>query len=229
MLDRRRLPLLLLAVLAATLVVGCGGDEKKNEVPTELEEQLGFSRLGIMERQSQVENKTRDCMKAQGFDYVPIDPFAQQQALTGKARQSEEDFIKDFGYGISTLFGRGSQSADPNDKIRATLSTADRAAYDRTLYGDNPVTFSEAVDSGDFSELGGCTKQATYAVFGGGAVLNQLVGKLDELDERIAQDQRMIKAQQKWADCMSGKGFRYEEPDAIDEDLTRRFRSIVGV
>jgi hypothetical protein len=230
MLDWRRLPFLVLAAVAATLVVGCGGDEKKNEAPTELEEQLGFSRLGIMERQSQVENKIRDCMKAQGFDYVPIDPFAQQQALTGKARQSEEDFIKDFGYGISTLFGRGSQQADPNDKIKASLSTADRAAYDRALFGENPgVTFSEAVDSGDFSELGGCTKQATYEVFGGGAVLNQLVSKLDELDERIAQDQRMIKAQEKWADCMSEKGFRYEEPDEIDEDLTKRFRSIVGV
>ena len=146
MLHWRRLPLLVLAAVAAVLVVGCG-DEKKNEAPTELEEQLGFSRLGIMERQSQVENKIRDCMKAQGFDYVPIDPFAQQQALTGKARQSEEDFIKDFGYGISTLFGRGSQQADPNDKVRASLSTADRAAYDRTRYGDNPgVTFAEAVD-----------------------------------------------------------------------------------
>jgi hypothetical protein len=230
MFDLRRLLFLVFAAAAAVFTVGCGGNAKENEAPTELEEQLGFSRLGIMERQSQVENKIRDCMKAQGFDYVPIDPFAQQQALTGKARQSEEDFIKDFGNGISTLFGRGGQQADPNDKFRATLSTADRAAYDRALSGDNPgVTFSEAVDSGDFSELGGCTKQATYAVFGGGAVLNQLVGKLDQLDEKIAQDQRMIKAQEKWSACMSGKGYQYEEPDAIDDDLTKRFRSIVGV
>jgi hypothetical protein len=230
MLEWRRALFLLLAALTAVLIAGCGGDAKKNEAPAELEEQLGFSRLGVMERQSRVEGEIRNCMKAQGFDYVPIDPFAQQQALTGKARQSEEDFIKDFGYGISTLFGRGSQQADPNDKIRNGLSTADRAAYDRALYGDNPgVTFSEAVDSGDFSELGGCTKQASAEVFGGSAILSSLVSKLDELDERIAQDQRMITAQEKWADCMSQKGFRYEEPDAIDEDLTKRFRSIVGV
>jgi hypothetical protein len=227
---RKRALFLALVVATVGLVAGCGGDENKNEEPQELEEQLGFSRLGIMERQTQVEGKIRDCMKAQGFDYVPVDPFAQQQALTGKARQSEEDFIKDFGYGVSTLFGRGSQQADPNDRIRNSLSSADRAAYDRALFGENPgVTFAEAVDSGDFSELGGCTKQATYEVFGGGAVLNELVGKLDELDERIAQDQRMIKAQEKWSECMAEKGFRYEEPDEIDEDLTERFRAIVGV
>jgi hypothetical protein len=228
--SRRRVFLLVIALATAALVAGCGSNDKKTRPPQELEEQLGFSRLGIMERQSRVENGIRDCMKAQGFDYVPIDPFAQQQALTGKARQSDEEFTRDFGYGISTLFGRGSQQADPNDRIRLSLSSADRAAYDRALHGDNPpVTFSEAVDSGDFSELGGCTKQASNEVFGGATVLSTLVGKLDQLDERIVEDQRMVKATDKWAQCMAAKGFRYEEPDAIDEDLTKRFHAIVGV
>jgi hypothetical protein len=226
---RQRIFLLVIAVATTALVAGCGGSDKKTGPPQELEEQLGFSRLGIMERQSRVENEIRDCMKAQGFDYVPIDPFAQQQALTGKARQSEEDFQREFGYGISTLFGRGNAQSDPNDRIRASLSTADKAAYDRALYGDNPgVTFQEAVDSGDFSELGGCTKEASAAVFGGTSVLSQLVSKLDQLDEKIAEDGRMVKATENWSACMEDRGFRYEEPDAIDEDLTKRFRSIVG-
>ena len=59
-------------------------------------------------------------MKAQGFDYVPVDPFAQQQALTGKARITDEEFTRQFGYGISTLFGKGNQQSDPNERIRAT-------------------------------------------------------------------------------------------------------------
>lgn len=227
---RQRIFLLVIAIATTALAGGCGSSDKKSGPPQELEEQLGFSRLGIMERQSRVENEIRDCMKAQGFDYVPIDPFAQQQALTGKARQSEEEFQRDFGYGISTLFGRGNQQADPNDRIRAGLSTADRAAYDRALYGDNPgTTFAEAVDSGDFSELGGCTKQASANVFGGTAVLSQLVSKLDQLDERIAEDQRMVKATDKWSQCMADQGYHYEEPDAIDEDITKRFKAIVGV
>jgi hypothetical protein len=216
-------------VVAATVVAGCGGSDKSNEPPKELEETLGFSREGTMELQSRVENRIRDCMKAQGFDYVPVDPFAQQQALTGKARVTDEEFTKQFGYGISTLFGKGSSQSDPNDRVRVTLSTADRAAYDRALGGDNPgVTFAEAVDSGDFTELGGCTKDASEAAFGGSAVLTSLVEKLDELDERIIQDQRMVKATEKWAACLQEEGYRYEEPDEIDSDIEERFKSIVG-
>jgi hypothetical protein len=227
---RHRLFALATVLITAALIAGCGGDEESNEPPAELEEQLGFSRSGIMELQSRVEGRIRDCMQAQGFEYVPVDPFAQQQALTGKARLTEEEFIKEFGYGISTLFGRGSEQADPNERIRRSLSAADRAAYDRALGGENPgATFAEAVDSGDFTELGGCTKQASEAAFGGAQVLTELVSKLDELDERIIQDQRMIRANEKWAECMQEKGYRYEEPDEIDEDLLERFRGIVGV
>ena len=103
----------------------------------------------------------------------PVDPFARSRRVTGKARISDEEFTKQFGYGISTLFGKGNQQSDPNERIRNSLSAADRAAYDRALGGDNPgVTFAEAVDSGDFSELGGCTKEASDASFGGAAVLN---------------------------------------------------------
>ncbi|MGH2978484.1 MAG: hypothetical protein ACRDLQ_02455 [Solirubrobacterales bacterium] len=212
------------------IAAGCGAEEKKPAEPVEFEETLGFSGEGIVERQSRVEGEIQDCMKAQGFDYVPVDPLVQQQALTGKA-QTEEEFIKQFGDGVSTLFDRGlgREQTDPNDRIRKSLSVADRAAYDRVLGGENPgATFAEAVDSGDFSELGGCTKQASEAEFGGAVVVTALIGKLDELDERIVQDQRMVRAAEKWAACMTEKGFPYEEPDEIEEDLTKRFQAIVG-
>jgi hypothetical protein len=212
------------------LSAGCGGQEKEPAEPVEFEETLGFSGEGIRERQTRVEGEIRDCMKAQGFDYVPVDPLVQERALTGKA-QTEEEFIKQFGSGISTLYDRGLgvQHADPNERIRKSLSAADRAAYDRVLSGGNPgATFGEAVDSGDFSELGGCTKQASEAEFGGTGVVTAVLGKLDELDERIVQDQRMRRAAQKWSACMMAKGYRYEEESEIEDDLTKRFQAIVG-
>jgi hypothetical protein len=214
--------------LVAALIGACGKEEPKQDF-VELEDQLGFSSSGIMDRQSRAEGIIRDCMQVQGFEYVPVDPFAQQAALTGKARMSDEDFLKQFGYGISTLFGRGTATSDPNERLRKSLPPSDAAAYDRALYGESVgVTFAEAVESGDFSELGGCTKKATESVFGGAGVLERLVGKLDELDERIVQDQRMIKAVERWTACMAGKGFQYEEPDEIDGDLAKRFKAIMG-
>lgn len=226
----RHLVALALMMLAAAVAAGCGGDDNSTEPPQELEDSLGFgSGDQAKEVQARVENRIAECMQAQGFEYTPVDPFAQQQALTGKARITDEEFTRQFGFGISTLFGKGDEQSDPNDRVRRSLSEADRAAYDRALYGENVgVTFSEAVDSGDFTELGGCTKDASEAAFGGAAVLTSLVERLDELDERIIQDQRMVRATEKWTECMLEKGYRYEEPDEIDSDLEERFQAIVG-
>jgi hypothetical protein len=236
---RLAIVLTLVLVGAALGLAACGGgdesasgSEKKSQSKQfngPVEDQLGFDTAGIMARQSRVEAEIRECMKAQGFDYVPVDPFAQRAAVTGVSRLSDEDFLKQFGYGISTLWGRGGAQADPNQRLRAGLGAADRRAYDRALWGENPgATFQAAVDSGDFTKLGGCTRKATESVFGGAQVLTQLQGKLDQLDERILEDQRMVRAVEHWTSCMAQAGYRYEDPDEIDSDLTKRMERIVG-
>jgi hypothetical protein len=230
---------LTIVVLSAALgLAACGGDDSasssrqpssKKQPTGPVEDQLGFDTAGITARQSRVEAEIRECMKAQGFEYVPVDPFAQRAAVTGASRLSDEDFLNQFGYGISTLWGRGGAQADPNQRLRASLGAADRRAYDRALWGENPgSSFQAAVDSGDFTKLGGCTRKATEAVFGGAQVLTQLQGKLDQLDERILEDQRMVRALERWTACMAEAGYRYEDPDEIDSDLTKRMEKIVG-
>ena len=227
-----------IVVLTAALgLAACGGDDSasseqpasKKQPSGPVEDQLGFDTAGIMARQSRVEAEIRECMKAQGFEYVPVDPFAQRAAVTGASRLSDEDFLNQFGYGISTLWGRGGAQVDPNQRLRASMTAADRRAYERALWGDNPgATFQAAVDSGDFTKLGGCTRKATETVFGGAQVLTQLQGKLDQLDERILEDQRMVRAVERWTACMADAGYRYDDPDAIDSDLTKRMEKIVG-
>jgi hypothetical protein len=221
----------LLCALAALCACGGGKAEAaKDDKP--LEEQIGIDDNGIRLKQTTAENQIRDCMKTQGFDYVPVDPAAQQAALTGTPGLSKEDFEKQYGYGITTLYEQRRQLAvaGPNKALRDSLSDADRKAYDHALYGDDPTaTFADALDTGDYSRLGGCIKTATDQVFGGADVLQSLSAKLDDLDQKERADARMVKAVREWSACMREKGFDgLNEQEEVDAVLKRKLEEIVG-
>jgi hypothetical protein len=230
--------IVIVAIAGLALLPGCGGSSQNASSTTNqsaasggtIEDQLGFTRKGIAAASAKVENVIAACMKAEGFDYVPVDPVAQQAALTGKANMSDEEYEQQFGYGITTLYGRGSAQTDPNDKIREQLAEADRAAYDRALSGGKPdQTFILAVDTGDFTQLGGCTKKATDQAFGGSQLLQTLQRKLDELDDSIAADQRMVHAQDAWRGCVkAATGQEFEDAESIEDEIKQRFERLVG-
>lgn len=207
---------------------GSGGDRQSSAT---LDEQVGLEGDAILQRQARAEALIRDCMKAQGFDYVPVDPVAQRAALVGSRSMSEEEFNQQFGYGITTLYEQRLQQAStgPNERIRAALGPADQVAYDRALYGDDPTaTFAVALDTGDFTRLGGCLKQATERVFGGASLLETITSKLDDLDERILADARMVDAVKGWSRCMQQAGYDFSAQDDVDETLKSELEAIVG-
>ena len=218
------------------LLAGCGGgnDGPASKHPElqggSVEDELGFTRKGTNAAQARVENAIAACMKAEGFEYVPVDPVVAQTALAGKPINSDEDFEKQFGYGISTLHGRGSTDSDPNAKIRRRLDRGELRAYDDALSGGRlELTFARAVDEGRFDELGGCTKRATDELLGGTEQLATLQRKLDELDESIEGHPRMIRAGEAWATCMrAATGEAYESSGDIEDEIRKRFEAIVG-
>ncbi|MEA2420138.1 MAG: hypothetical protein QOE60_2344 [Thermoleophilaceae bacterium] len=224
------------AAVAVLILVtaGCGGSGDKTTNPVSqggsVEDQLGFTQKGIQAAQARVETDIAACMKAQGFDYTPVDPTAARAALTGGSNLSDEDFQKQYGYGIATLYGKGTQQTDPNERTKQSLTPADRLAYDQALSGGNPQqTFFVAADTGDFSLLGGCTKQATDRLLGGSELLTTLQRKLDELDDSIVQDQRMVRASEQWTQCMRQKtGETFEDSEAAEVDVLKRLAAVVG-
>ncbi len=237
-----RLTAALAALLVLALAAGCGDDDGESagatttQAPAEaqadagIEEELGFTRKGIAAAQAKVENAIAACMKAEGFEYVPSDPVAAQAALTGKPNMSDEEFERTFGHGIATLYGKGSTQSDPNARIRAQLGDADRRAYDRTLHGGKPEqTFAFAIDNGDFTELGGCTRTAAEEAFGGTRLLTTLQRELDELDESIVNDQRVVKANEAWRTCMrAATGEDFDDSEDVEDTVRTRLEQIVG-
>jgi hypothetical protein len=225
----------VIAVVAAlSMLSGCGGSADKTAQPVSqggsVEDQLGLTQSGIEAAQAKVETDIAGCMQQQGFQYTPVDPVAARAALTGKSNLTDEEFQAQFGYGIATLYGRGSPQSDPNGRIRASLTPADQRAYDVALSGGKPEqTFFRAADTGDFSRLGGCTKQATERLLGGTQLMTTLQRKLDDLDDSILQDQRMVRAFEAWTRCVRDKtGENYEDSEAIEIDVTKRLEAVVG-
>ena len=218
-------------LVAASVLAACGSDSNDKSGSVTLDEQVGFDGEEVFARQAHAENLIRDCMQTQGFDYVPVDPVAQQAALVGARGLTEDEFHDQFGYGITTLFEQRLQQAEsgPNQDYYATLSSAEQTAYDRALYGeDKTATFAVALDTGDFSRLGGCLKDATTKVFGGPALVADITAKLDDLDERILADQRVFDAVQKWSKCMRDAGYDLAEQDDVDAYLENKLEEIVG-
>ncbi len=228
---RRTRTMAPVACVVIVLLAACGKSGGSKDSLPPVEEQLGLEQDGIIARQGKAENIIRDCMKAQGFEYVPVDAVAQRADVVGQTGLSEADFEKQYGYGITTLYEqRKNQTANgPNQLIRKALSDSTRTAYDRALRGDDATaTFDQAVDTGDYSRLGGCTKEATEKVFGGVEVFQSLQAKLDELDERIVADSRMVGAVGKWSKCMHDGGQDLADPDEVDSVLKGELETIVG-
>jgi hypothetical protein len=227
----------VIAALGLTVSASCSraSSEAKSDEPVGaiVEDVLGFTTEGMLARQARAEVLVRDCMKAQGFEYVPIDPAAQRAELLGAAGVTEEDFERQFGYGITTLYEQRraqKKKLGPNEAIRARLNEAERAAYDRALYGDHPdATFDKVLDTGDFTQLGGCTREAADKVFGGAETVQTLQKKLDELDEAILADARMVEAVKQWSNCMREAGYPgLSEQDEVDTVLQKKLEAIVG-
>ena len=218
------------AVVVLTLLAGCGGASTggKSGGSNSIEAELGFDTNGQQQRQRLVEEKIRGCMKGRGFEYFAVDPVVQRSALVG-GNLTDEEFTSQYGYGITTLIDKRNNS-DPNASVRSALSATDRAAYDAALTGENrSATFTAALDTGDFSTLGGCTKSAVEAVFGGTEMVTTLQSKLDDLDRRIDSDPRMVAALAKWATCMTAAGYPGNTAsEDVDATLLTRLTDIVG-
>jgi hypothetical protein len=221
----------LAAAASVALLAACSGGGSSADVTGTVEEQIGFDGDAVAQRTAEAENLIHDCMQRQGFEYVPVDPAAQQEALTGVKGLTKDEFEQQFGYGITTLYEQRLQNAElgPNRAIRESLPASDRAAYDQTLYGDDPTaTLAVALDTGDFTRLGGCVREAADDAFGGAQVLGDLTAKLDQLDERIVADPRMVDAIAQWSRCMRDAGYPLGDPDEVDVVLQTELEAIVG-
>jgi hypothetical protein len=237
-------------VLALGLVAaGCGGDsgsgssgeasDGKAQTVDETGRKLpGTKEFGLTEEQfashvEKVQTLIAECMTQAGFEYVPADVETielAQSAVRVEPGYTREEYKKRWGYGVSTRFDNVVKEIElgpQNLRYIEGLSEADRAAYERTLYGEDPdATFAFTFDEEDFSSTGGCTRKAVEQVFTKEQLSENYQHPKDIL---IENDPRVIEANANWVACMQSHGYDgYLDQDEIIEEFEERLDALVG-
>jgi hypothetical protein len=203
--------------------------------------EFGLDEKELVQAVEKVEAAIVPCMREQGFEYVAVDYKTIRKgmaAIMSLPGVSEEEFIEQYGYGISTLYtGQAPQKADgyspakvglgdKNVSVYRNLSPADQVSYNRALLGENTdATFAIGLDTEDFSRTGGCTRKAIEQVFKPEQLREAYNNPLDVL---IKNDPRMRTAYQKYAEGMRAAGFDYADPEEVEADIRSRLDTITG-
>lgn len=233
--SARRAPAraLVLALLAGLPLAACTAPESEQS-PLDL---TLFARFDtFLEENSQIdwvarhEDAIADCMKAQGFDYVPDLPVVTVADLDGAPQQGTPEYAAEYGYGITDSPGRAEEAAESarpleepgetQQELVDEMSSAQKAAYDSALWGGDPATGTEGARQSVDPEDRGCRAIAEDEVGPDPASFlftpefEALQTSMAQIDVRVADDPRLAAAHEQWADCMSDAGIvGFSHPD----------------
>jgi hypothetical protein len=228
-----------LAVIACNLFILIAGASAQKKQPGT--EEFGMTQKELVQSVEKVERLIADCIRKQGFEYVPNDYKTIHRGMISDKSMpgmDEEEFVEQYGFGVSTLYtGQPPQLnegyspgrvglGERNVEIFKKLSPADQAAYNRALLGNNTdATFAVALEAENFSRCGGCTLEALKEVFKPEQLKATYYNPKDAL---INKDPRMKAALRSYSEKMHVQGFDYSHPDEVEADITKRLDSILG-
>lgn len=192
-----------------------------------------------LRREQEAQELIRECMAAEGFDYIPFVPEESATFFGPFGDLSEEEFAEHYGFGFTTLYVEEPGLADPegyndpNDEIVQDLDEATREEYYRVLHGEEPdVDFETMTDEEidayfeDFVPTG-CYAEAQREVNGSQRFFEDFSDELQEMWEEMQTDPRVVAAQADWSACMAEAGHQFADQDAMYEYLQQRIDEIV--
>ncbi len=226
----------IVAVLLFVAPLSGAGAQPPGELGTE---EFGLTTKELVQRIEKVEQLIAKCMRGHGFQYIAADYITVRRGMSADKKMpgmGEEEFIAKYGFGLSTLYtGQAPQLStgyapgrvglgERNVEIFQGLSSADRVAYNRALFGDDPsATFAVGLETEDFSRCGGCTREAIEKMFDAEQLETTYYNPMDAM---INDDPRMKAALREYAKEMRKAGFDYNHPDEVEDDVRERLNAI---
>lgn len=247
----KKLATLALLLTGLLVTASCGTETAASAGGSPIEEYLGDDSLGLdfsfdseedearfSEQQRQAEQKIAECMKEQGFEYIPVDYgdvelFGSEDGLEYGSRE----YIEKWGFEVSTT--RYSQNAvgsdlvgyddsmffdgsdDPNTAIVEAMDGATQDAYYEALYGDMS-DFSESefdvTDEGGedfFFEPSGCQGEAYEALWGGGNFYQEFQTELDAMFESLTDHPKIKEFEADITTCVAEAGYSFTSFDDV--------------
>lgn len=244
--GRRRLALLTASLAVAIgALPACGSDAGTAGEPTSpLGDFFGWSDVDAVESQRQqleTEELTVDCMREEGFEYVPQDfgDDIDTDDPDADLYDDPEAFGAKYGYGIVHGYEQwdvdnieaqesgepppGSDWVDPNQDYIDSLSPNEQTVYFETLYGKSQEWEVDA-DGNEIEppplpmEDRGCQSQSSAQVVGPSPWdVAGFSTRFDELQRDSEDDPRLADNSAEWAQCMG---------DALDEYLLPDGRTV---
>ena len=202
-------------------------------------EEFGLTQRELVQAVAKVEGLISQCMRKEGFSYLAVDYNTVRKGMSADKKLpgvSEEQFIKQYGFGVSTLYtGEPPQLAkgyspgkvglgERNIEVYKSLSPVDQVAYNRTLFGENVgATFAIGLETENFSRTGGCTRRAIEQVFNSEQVKANYYNQKDAL---INKHPKMLAALRTYTAEMRKAGLNYNHPDEVEADVRARLASL---
>lgn len=248
-------------VLASPLVAACSSAQGEAPERASLGSVLGVDdglSSGFNDLRKQSQELVAECMTAAGWEYIPV---RYPDFDTGAVASDEDELARiqreGLGHAYAALYAGTDTSAsdaswadfvDPNEAYVASLTDAEKAAYDISLYGTeeeqaqtevtylqfDPTTGSEFSMTASQSGCQGTSDAAVFDPVSGQTADDAAAIKRfwDELQERAKAEPRSIELDERWARCMRDAGYEYKDADAFTAatyaEFSGRVREVTG-
>ena len=250
-----------LGLLCVPLLAACGSSgnaasdaDLRNPTKGPMAKLLGFDISPAEQRaqQLQVQQVMAECMKAEGWEYSPVDYSAQMGAYSEEYDMQMSDPIgygEKYGYGVVRGYdmnteqqntdGGGDSFVDPNQDYMMTLSEDEMQQYQEAMYGQQFFDDGVSMDDGSEDSMPempkledqGCSGKAQLEVVGDTLWGNQdLMTRLDEMGTDSENDPDVKAATEKWVACMLkiDETYTWSTPDEIWSYLSDKLSEAQG-
>ncbi|MFB3980008.1 MULTISPECIES: hypothetical protein [Microbacterium] len=182
----------------------------------------------LLEQEKKRQGVIAECMKEQGFDYVPyVDATAYSTVSADDWKPDDRSWVAQNGYGMLRSFEQTPETSepDPNTKHLESLPESQQRAWNRALLGDYA---GEEAPQEWIPARAGCSGKADQQTSADSDEFADLRQALGTLQEKVTSSPEIARADSEWAACMTTAGYSFTNPQGAITSLSQQWMELLG-